>query len=178
MGVVQGVKESLDIRIEHDSAPEAVEFEDPFDRLVAVASFDESERTIVKLGFEDRSQKPTYHFLRHAITNHRNAERSELLRTRAFRDVDATQRERPKTSGFQIPHQRREVFLSVGIKHFDAHLVYSGGPAIPPYRLEGLSHELGRNPPRQRVHLDLLHGEPFTLCNHGVRTAEPLGDVL
>ena len=171
------VKESLDIRIEHDSAPEAVEFEDPFDRLVAVASFNEPKRAIVKLGFKDRGEKPTYHFLRHAITNHRNAERSELLRTRAFRDVDATQRERPKTSGFQIPHQRREVFLAVSIKHVDAHLVHASGPAIPLHRLEGLSHQSGRDPPRQRVHLDLCHGEPFTLCNHGVRTVEPLGDV-
>ena len=131
----------------------------------------------MKLGFKNRGKKSSNHFLRDAVSNHRNAERSELLRAGTFGDIDTTQRARPESSGLQVPHQRREVFLQVGIKHFDADLVHPGSPAISLDRLEGLSHELGRNPPCQRVHLDLLHGEPFTLCNHGVRTFEPLGDV-
>jgi hypothetical protein len=36
--------------------------------------------------------------------------------------------------------------------------------------LEGLSHEPRGDPPGQRMDLDLLHGEPFTRCNHEVRT--------
>ena len=65
----------------------------------------------------------------------------------------------------------------VRLKHFDAHLVYPGGPSVPLDRLECLSHELGRNSPCQRVYLDLLHDEPFTRCHHGVQTVELLGDV-
>jgi hypothetical protein len=44
--------------------------------------------------------------------------------------------------------------------------------------LESLSHKLGRNPPSQRMHLDFLHGVPFTRCNHGVRTCELWGLFL
>ena len=144
---------------------------------MAVPSFDKSERGIVKLRFEDGGQKSSNHFLGHPIANHGNPERAKLCRAGSLGYVDTTQRPWPELSGFHLPHQRREVVLEVCLKHLDANLVHPSGPAIPLYRLEGLSHELGRNPPCQRVHLDLFHGEPFTLCNHGVRTVEPLGDV-
>ena len=131
----------------------------------------------MKLGFKDRGQKSSNHFLCHTIPDHRYAERSQLLGPRAFGNIDSTQWPGPETSCFQVPHKRREVLLKVRLKHFDAHLVYPGGPSVPLDRLECLSHELGRNSPCQRVYLDLLHDKPFTRCHHGVQTAELLGDV-
>jgi hypothetical protein len=43
---------------------------------------------------------------------------------------------------------------------------------------KGLSHEPRGDPPGQRVDLDLCHGEPFTLSNHGVQTGVLLGAFL
>ena len=148
------------------------------DRLVAVASGDESVRVLVKLWFKDRGKKPSNHFLSDPISHHRNAERSKLRRAGAFGDVDTAQRQGPERSRFQLPHQRREVFLEVGSEHLNADLVHPRGPAIPLDGLEGLSHELGGDPPGQRMYLDLFHGEPFTRCNHEVRTSELLGAFL
>ena len=100
-----------------------------------------------------------------------------LLRSWAFGNVDSAQREGPELAGFQIPHQCRKVLFQIGIKHVDAHLIHTRGPSIPLDRLEGLSHDRGRDPPGQRMHLDLLHGEPFMRCHHGVRAREPFEDV-
>ena len=62
------------------------------------------------------------------------------------------------------------MLLQVRCKHADADFVHPCGPAIPLDRTEGFQHQLGSNPPRQRMNLDLLaHAEPFTLCNHRVR---------
>ena len=57
------------------------------------------------------------------------------------------------------------------LQTFDADLVHARRPAIPLDRQEGLLHQPGGNPPGERVYLDFAHGEPFTLCNQGVRTA-------
>jgi hypothetical protein len=155
-----------------------VEFQDALDRLVAVASGNETIGVLVELGFKDRGQKPTYHFLGHTVSNHRNAERSKLRLVGAFGDVDAAQGQRPVSSGLELSHECREVLLQVGSEHVDAHLVYARGPAFPLHRLEGLSHELGSDPARQRMHLDLFHVEPFTLCNHEVQSDELWGAFL
>ena len=77
----------------------------------------------------------------------------------------------------EVPHQGREVRLAVGVKQVDAHLVDPRCASVPLDGLEGLSHQLGGNSPRERMHLDLLHGEPFMRCNHGIRLDRPLGDV-
>ena len=132
----------------------------------------------MKLWFKDRGKKPSNHFLSHPISHHRNAERSKLRRTGAFGNEDTAQRQGPERSRFQLPHQRREVFLEVGSKHLNADLVHPRGPAIPLDGLEGLSHEPGGDPPGQRVDLDLFHGEPFTRCNHEVRTGGLWGMFL
>jgi hypothetical protein len=42
-------------------------------RLVTVTAWYEPIRVIVKLRFKDRGKKPTYHFLGHAISNHRDS---------------------------------------------------------------------------------------------------------
>ncbi len=84
------VEEPLDVRVEHDLVSLAVEFQDPLDCLMAVSSLDKSERGVVKLRFEDRCQKPTNHFLGHAIPNHGNSERPELRRSGTFGNVDTT----------------------------------------------------------------------------------------
>src|SRR5271166_1374047 len=172
------VKEPLDIRVEHHLVPLAVEFQHSLNRLVTVASGDESVRVVVKLWFKDRRKKPSNHFLSYPISHHWNAERSKLRRTRAFGNEDTAERQGLERSRFQLPHQRREVLLEVGSKHLNADLVHPSGPAIPLDGLEGLSHEPRGNPPGQRVYLDLLHGEPFTLCNHEVRTGELWGMFL
>ncbi len=172
------VKEPLDIRVEYHLVPLAVEFQYSLDRLVAVAAGDESVRVFVKLWFKDRCKKPSNHLLGHAISHHGNAERSKLRRAGAFGNEDTAERQGLERSRFQLPHQRREVFLKVGSKHLNADLVHPRGPAIPLDGLEGLSHEPRGNPPGQRVYLDLLHGEPFTLCNHEVRTGGLLGMFL
>jgi hypothetical protein len=65
------IEESLDVGIEYYSIALAVEFEDPLYGLVAVSLGYEPKGRIVKLGFKDRGKKPTYHFLGHAIANHR-----------------------------------------------------------------------------------------------------------
>ena len=111
------VEEPLDVRVEYHAVPLAVEFQHPLDRLVAVASWDESVRVLVKLWLKDRGKKPSNHFLRDPISHHRNAERSKLRRAGTFGDVDTAQRQGPERSRFQLPHQRREVVLQVGSKH-------------------------------------------------------------
>jgi len=64
------IEKSLDVSIEYNSIALSVEFEQPLDGLVAVTLWYEPKGRIMKLRFKDRGQKPTYHFLRHAITNH------------------------------------------------------------------------------------------------------------
>ncbi len=55
------------------------------------------------------------------------------------------------------------------------------GHSLPPSVLldgsESLLHQRGGDSPRQRMHLDRPHGEPFMRCNHGIRWDRPLGDV-
>lgn len=93
--------------------------------------------------------------------------------------MNATQGAWPERAGFQLPHQRREVILEVRLKHVDAYLVYSSGPSVSLHRLEGLSHQRERNSPGERMHFYLFaHGEPFTLCNHRVRTKGLSGAFL
>ena len=169
-GVREIIEKPLDVGVEHRAVPLAMTFQDPLHRLMAVATGNEPVGMIVKPRLEDRGKKPTYHLLRHPIANHRNAERSQLRRAGAFGDVDAAQGKGPKASVLQFPHQRREVVLQVGFKHLDANPVHPRRPAIPLDRQEGLSHQSGGDPPGERVYLDFAHGEPFTLCNQGVRT--------
>ncbi len=83
------VEEPLDVRFEYRQVPLAVESQDPLDRLVTVTAWNEPIRVIVKLRFKDRGEKPTYHFLCYPISNHRYAQRPELLGTGAFGDIDA-----------------------------------------------------------------------------------------
>jgi len=122
----------------------------------------EPERVWMKLRFKDGGQKSSNHFLCYPVLDYRNAERSRFLRVWAFTDMDASQWQRPKLTCFQLFHERREVFLSVDVKHFDADFVHTRGPTILLDRFESLLHEFGSNPPSQRVYLDLPHGEPFT----------------
>src|SRR4029077_9310949 len=94
------VEKPLDIRVEYHLVPLAVEFQHSLDRLVAVASGDESVRVLVKQWFKDRGKKPSNHFLSHPISYHWNAERSKLRRARAFGNEDTTQWQGPKRSRF------------------------------------------------------------------------------
>jgi hypothetical protein len=105
--------------------------QDPLHRLVAIATGNEPVGMIVKPRLEDRGKKPTYHLLRCPIANHRNAERSQLLRAGTFGDVDAAEGKGTKASVLEFPHQRREVVLQVGRKHLDANPVHTRCPAIP-----------------------------------------------
>ncbi len=94
------VKESLDVRVEYHLVPFAVECQDSLDRLMAVTPRDEAVRMIVKLWFKDRCEKSADDFLSSPITDHWYAERSSLLRTGAFLDVDTTQWQGPERSCF------------------------------------------------------------------------------
>jgi hypothetical protein len=75
-GVRQVIEKPLDVGVEHRAVPFVMTRQNALHRLMAVASGDEPVGMIVKPRFEDRGKKPTYHLLRDAIANHRNAERS------------------------------------------------------------------------------------------------------
>ena len=177
-GVRQVVEKSLDVGVEHRAVPFAMTRQDLLDRLMAVATGDEPVGMFVKARLEGRGKKPTYHLLRYPIPNPRNAERPLLRRAGAFGNVDASQRRGTEASVLQFPHQRCQVLLQVRCEHLDADLVHARRPAIPLDRQEGLLHHPAGNPPGERVYLDFAHGEPFTLCNQGVRTGELWGVFL
>jgi hypothetical protein len=110
------------------------------DRLMTTAARAEAERTVMKQRFEDRLQKPTYHFLSHAITNSRNAERSELLSLGIFGDPDSPQWLGLKVAFLQVTHQRVKVGVEVLFEHLHADLVDSRGASVSLHRLKGLHH--------------------------------------
>jgi site-specific DNA recombinase len=84
------VKEPFYVRVKHHTVPFAVKFQDSLDRLMAVATLNEPVRVFVKLRLEGRSKESSNNFLRDAISNHRNAERSKLVCAGTFGDVDAS----------------------------------------------------------------------------------------
>ena len=86
------VKESFNIGVEYHAVPGAVKRQNPLDGQMTTAVFAKSEGGIVKERVEKRLEKSAEHFLSDAIANDRNAQRSELFRTRVFGDKDTAQR--------------------------------------------------------------------------------------
>src|SRR6266542_6894265 len=78
--------------------------------------------------------------VRGAICIHRgNAEGAKLRLI--FTDEVASEREWPKRTLFQIPHQRPEIIGKVGLKHLDADLVDARGATVALDSLEAGQHQ-------------------------------------
>ena len=79
-------------------------------------------------GFEDLVEEAANHLLGNPITDSWNAEGTKLRFI--LRNEMTAKRVRLKRTLFQIPHQRPEVIVKVGFKHFDADLVDSRGATV------------------------------------------------
>jgi len=103
-------------------------------------------RRPVELAFEDGSQEAANHILSHPVSNGRDAE-WPFLRW-GFGDIGTSEGMRLKGPTLEVPHQCREIFISVSVKHLNANFVYPRGPTVTLDGLEGVEHHAERNPSR------------------------------
>jgi hypothetical protein len=104
------------------------------DCLMAASLRTKTKGIVVKQRLEDRLQKPSNHFLSHAISDSRNAEWAKLRLLGVFGNVGPSEGHGLKRAFLHVPHQGLQVLVKVSLKHLDAHLVDTRGAAIPSHR--------------------------------------------
>jgi hypothetical protein len=135
------IKEALDIGIQDDLESLVVQLERMVYGHVAVAALDEAEGCRVEGWPEDGVQEPAKDFLGYPVSDHRNAEGTELSLLSVLGYKYPAQRQRLKRAAFEFPHESLQVFVTIGFEHLDALLIDPRRASISFHGLEGVAHE-------------------------------------
>ena len=149
-----GIKEGLDISIQHNLIALASILKHSFNGHMAIAAFYEAVGIMMKHRFEDRADQSSYDFLSHPASNRGNAKRAKF--PLSLGDIYPFEWDGLIRAGLEVSHEGIKILFEIFLKHLDRDLIETGSAPVSFDGFKSLPHHLRGNSPGKGMDFKFL----------------------